>query len=136
MSHDEIARIGDGEWIADEVRRLGRSAWGRCRFEPGPEETFHLVIYDEEDRELTYMPLHQSHSSAQVLDWIMQVASKQWATDDVIADFVRAIKETIHPQSNLCSGGTERPDSAGIEHRLKIRASAMRLRDIELEGKQ
>jgi hypothetical protein len=44
-------------------------------------------------------------TSAQVLDWIMQVAGKTWATDTVLAGLVRAFDDLLYPQANLCSSG-------------------------------
>lgn len=49
--------------------------------------------------------LEQCTTSAEVLDWIAQVASKDWATDEVVAGLVRAINDLLAPQENLCSGG-------------------------------
>jgi hypothetical protein len=44
-------------------------------------------------------------SSAEVLDWIMQIAGKTWGSDDVIAGLVRALDGLLYPQANLCSSG-------------------------------
>lgn len=49
--------------------------------------------------------LEECLDSAEVLDWIMQVAQKSWATDAVIAGLVRGLAECLDPQANLCSGG-------------------------------
>jgi hypothetical protein len=49
--------------------------------------------------------LERFTSSAEMLDMIMQVAMKTWATDDVLAGLVRALSDTIDPQACLCSGG-------------------------------
>lgn len=49
--------------------------------------------------------LEQCTSSAEVLDWIVQVASKNGATDTVVAGLVRAINDVVSPQENLCSHG-------------------------------
>jgi hypothetical protein len=47
-------------------------------------------------------------SSAKVLDIIMQVGGKAWATDQCLAGLVHALDEILYPQSNLCSGGTDK----------------------------
>lgn len=49
--------------------------------------------------------LEQCTTSTEVLDWIAQIATKQWATNEVIAGLVRAINDVLAPQANLCSGG-------------------------------
>ena len=47
-------------------------------------------------------------SSAQVLDMIMQVAGKKWATDKCVAGLVRALDDLLQPQAHLCSGGSDK----------------------------
>ena len=47
----------------------------------------------------------RAQSSGRMLDIIMQVANKGWATDACIAGLVRALNEIINPQAHLCSGG-------------------------------
>jgi hypothetical protein len=47
-------------------------------------------------------------SSAKVLDIIMQVSGKTWATDKCIAGLVHAIDDILYPQSNLCSAGSDK----------------------------
>lgn len=49
--------------------------------------------------------LDDCHTSAQVLDWICQVAGKTWADDAILAGLVRAIDDVLYPAENLCSGG-------------------------------
>ncbi len=51
--------------------------------------------------------LKQCTTSAEVLDWIMQVEEKRWATDQVLAEFVREIRRILNPQATLCSWGKE-----------------------------
>ena len=45
------------------------------------------------------------NTSAQMLDWIMQVAGKQWVTNEILGDLVHALNDIFKPQSNLCSHG-------------------------------
>ena len=67
--------------------------------------------------ELTYQPfadapayaypvdLERFTTSAEVLDMIIQMAEKTWATDEVLAGLVRAINDLLRPQATICSGG-------------------------------
>jgi hypothetical protein len=52
-----------------------------------------------------HIDLERFTSSAEMLDMIMQVAGKAWATDEVLAGLVRALSDTIDPQACLCSSG-------------------------------
>src|SRR5215212_604242 len=51
------------------------------------------------------VPGHECTSSAHVLNWIMQVSKKTWATDSCLAGFVRAMDDIVDPQATLCGGG-------------------------------
>jgi hypothetical protein len=45
--------------------------------------------------------LYEARDNAQMLDWIMQIEDKSWATDAIVAGLVRAFKEVLQPQSYL-----------------------------------
>ena len=47
-------------------------------------------------------------SSAQVLDWIFQMAGKSWVASQDLGDLVHALEDLIDPQANLCSFGTDK----------------------------
>lgn len=47
-------------------------------------------------------------SSAEVLDWICQIAGKTWGTPHVIGNLVRAFDALLDPQASLCSWGLDR----------------------------
>ena len=47
-------------------------------------------------------------TSGEMLDFIMQIARKSWATDEVLANLVRALNDIIEPQAYLCSGGSQK----------------------------
>ena len=53
--------------------------------------------------------LEECGTSAEILDWIFQVAGKSWATDKTIADLIRALEDLIDPQATICSWGVDRP---------------------------
>jgi hypothetical protein len=47
-------------------------------------------------------------TSAAVLDILMQVDQKTWATAPCVAGLVHALNDILHPQANLCSGGSNK----------------------------
>ena len=73
--------------------------WGPWKYE---EETLVLTIGRYE------VDLEKMESSAQMLDRIMQVSTKQWATDAVVAGLIHALNDCFDPQRNFCSFGIER----------------------------
>jgi hypothetical protein len=78
--------------------------WGPWRFDSS------RVVLDchDGDRWIYEVDLEHCRTSAEVLDWIMQVAGKNWATDAVLAGLVRALDEILDPQASLCGMGMER----------------------------
>jgi hypothetical protein len=77
--------------------------------------------------------LEEIHSSAEMLDWIMQIIYAAWATTDCIADLCRAFYEIFDPQASLCGwGGNGRIDDV-VKHVEKIYADRQAsLADVEL----
>ena len=47
-------------------------------------------------------------NSAAMLDWIFQIEMKTWATDENVRNLLRAFRDTIDPQANLCSFGGDK----------------------------
>lgn len=75
------------------------------------ESTLRLIIYKEEagkGQKRYAVDLKECTTSANVLDWTMQVPKHNWATDKTIASLVRALQQYLDPQMNLCSGGIEK----------------------------
>ena len=67
-----------------------------------------LYLEDARGRELYWIDLARCQTSAQVLDWIVQVSHKLWATDPVLAGLVRALDQHLDLQASMCSFGLER----------------------------
>jgi hypothetical protein len=59
-------------------------------------------------------------TSAEMLDVIMQIEGKSWATDACVAGLVRALNDLIDPQARLCSGGNSKTLTPA-EIRRKVR---------------
>jgi hypothetical protein len=51
--------------------------------------------------------LDECNTSAGALDWIAQVAGKTWATNDDLANLVRALDDILDFQASLCGQGNE-----------------------------
>src|SRR5262249_11814634 len=94
--------------------------------------------YDPERLVVTYrvttsyvyeVDLEQCTTSAEMLDWIFQVAKKTWARGEVVRDLVKILNKLLRPQGTLCSFGVESgPLPAGDATRDLI--------DNHIEGKE
>jgi hypothetical protein len=99
--------------------RLWHGDWGPWRLDPETRVLYPVWPYRYE------VDLDACTTSAEVLDWIIQVAQKGWAsaehggngpehnpdgwTDDaILAGLVRALDDVLHPQANLCSFGASK----------------------------
>lgn len=72
--------------------------WGNWEYNA---ETF--VLWNEKT---SYeVDLERCSTSAEMLDWIFQVAGKAWATADELGHLVEALDDTLHPQGTLCGFG-------------------------------
>lgn len=87
---------------ADRERRAqARSKrWGSWRLVPG-----NLTL---ENDNTYYVDLEDMRTSAEILDWIFQVRDKPWATPEVMADLLRALRDILDPQATLCSFGSSK----------------------------
>src|SRR5688572_15832951 len=67
------------------------------------DSTMRVLAYFNERGHWQYeIDLERCTTSAQVLDWIFQIAEKTWATDRVLAALLHALNAILHPQSTLC----------------------------------
>jgi len=67
--------------------------WGPWTHDP---ERAVLDLQDDEGRRLYEVDVEDARrSSAEALDWIVQVAGKTWATDRIVAGLVRALDDLI-----------------------------------------
>lgn len=78
----------------------------------------------EHAREDYPVNLTNCNTSAEVLDWIVQVAGKGWADDATLAGLVRAFRDVLHPQANLCSMGQAKTLSTSRLNELITEAAA------------
>jgi hypothetical protein len=73
--------------------------WGNWRYNAKLLTLTHVAEHYE-------IRLDECSTSAQMLDWIFQLATKTWMTSEDIGDLIHALKDIINPQANLCSFGT------------------------------
>lgn len=77
--------------------------WGPWRLDP------HLCVLYPSDPYRYEIDLETCTSSAKVLDWICQIATKDWAGDDAtLAGLVRALADVLNPQATLCGSGIDK----------------------------
>lgn len=78
---------------------VGSRSWGPWRLDRRTRVLYPVEPYRYE------VDLDRCRTSAEVLDWICQVAGKGWADDATLAGLVRALDDVLYPQANLCSSG-------------------------------
>jgi hypothetical protein len=64
-----------------------------------------LDLYDDRECWLYEVDLERCGSAAAVLDWIMQVSGKAWATAEIRSGLVEALDDLLDPQTRLCAWG-------------------------------
>ena len=74
-------------------------------------------LYDREMRDFVLMVpspnveywynINRCTTSAQILDHIVQIANKPWASDEIVAGFVHKVNEVLSLQNNMCGYGIE-----------------------------
>lgn len=78
-----------------------KKVYGNWTYKPSTQVLVHKhPTYEVDSEDMT--------TSAQCLDWIFQVHTKDWVSDSDIVDLLKAIQELVNPQANLCSYGIER----------------------------
>jgi hypothetical protein len=95
-----------------------RTEWGPWRLDADTYE-----LYTEAGGYRYGIDLETCVSSAEVLDWICQIADKTWGDDDgthdqIVSGLVDALIQLLHPQANLCSWGKSSRLSKGAIRRL------------------
>lgn len=102
---DRNAEVVWARDIAPEPR-FPPETWGPWRLNT---RTVELVYETSTHPRIRYaVDLERCRTSAEMLDWIMQVSGKLWADDAVLAGLVHALNGLLNPQGNLCPGGSSR----------------------------
>ena len=75
--------------------------------------------------------LERCLTSGEMLDWIMQVARKSWASHEMIGQLVEALNDLLNPQGTLCSFASQKAipaeDVGALVRRNEIETRAHRL---------
>jgi len=90
---EEVPPPADGDW------------WGPWRYNA---KTLVLEYYDEDGKFGYEVDLERSNSSAEVLDWIFQLDTKNWCGYECLGQLVQALGDLLDPQSNICAGGKDK----------------------------
>jgi hypothetical protein len=94
-----ITRASD---IEPAPRGERRAEWGPWHIDRGT-----YVLWTEAGGYRYEVDLERCLTSAEVLDWICQIARKQWDGDHAatVAGLVAALDDVLNPQAHLCSSG-------------------------------
>jgi hypothetical protein len=76
----------------------GKTFWGQWLLDKETLVLRHKKILYE-------IYLDECKSSAQILDWIIQISQKSWATNDDIGELVRALDDILNIQGHFCGSG-------------------------------
>lgn len=96
-----LKRVSDSDFRRMEQELLDRRAWGPWYLQTSNWVLFTEIPYHYE------IDLETITDSAQMLDWIFQIASKTWSTAEILGSLVQALQDIFHPQSYLCSWGKD-----------------------------
>lgn len=113
----------DGENIAEEILYKLRIAELRQIWDAVKKEKHFMQwgTWNLDARQLTLthategyeIDLEEIHSSADILDWIFQVLSKEWGDATTVYDLLSALEAILNPQSNYCSFGQDKSADGG-----------------------
>jgi hypothetical protein len=98
LTAEELIRDGDARRAAVLA---GRVSWGPWRYEPRIRTLTTTQPYPYE------IDLDTCTDSAHVLDWIAQVAGKNWKAE-IVGDLAIALNELLRLQATMCGAGRNR----------------------------
>ncbi len=94
-------RIEDIKPLSEYPEKPLPKKWGNWKFVPDGL-VLNLVV---RGRFLYEVDLERITDSAHMLDWIMQVRMKHWATNAIVGDLCSALMDLFRPQQTICGGG-------------------------------
>lgn len=102
---------------SDIPPQVPRHDWGPWRLRRNTRELY-LDSEAHVDCQHYTIQLDGLDRSAELLDFICQVAAKTWADADTVAGLVWALSDILDPQANICSWGKDRTISPADIRRL------------------
>ena len=87
---------------ADEIDPTKPHTHGPWTYDP------ERLVVTHRDTPSYEIDLEQMTTSAEVLDWIVQLNGKVWITAEDMGHFVELLDRLLYLQGRYCSGGTER----------------------------
>ena len=87
-------------WLRNRASRTEWGCWRYCLNRTLECRDGHGYLYE--------IDLDRCRTSAEVLDWIMQVNAKTWATAGIMKDLLDALHDLLDPQGTMCSFGASR----------------------------
>jgi hypothetical protein len=79
------------------------------KYGPWELDTEDLILAHGEDY---WIDLQRISTSAEMLDWICQLAQKSWVTPTALGYLVLAFEDIFDPQANLCGSGKSKTINA------------------------
>lgn len=98
-----------------ELRGAHRNEWGPWKLDPELYTLTHTGTDYEIDLEICTSP-------AEVLDWIIQIADKQWADALTVSGLVQAFNTILEPQAFLCLSTRAIASATGQSQRTVVKA--------------
>jgi hypothetical protein len=95
------------------IDRKLRRRWGVWWFEPSN----YTLRHEDGGYEID---LEECNDSAEVLDWIVQVAGKGWCKPEDLGNLVLALDDLLYLQKNFCPDGKAQPRLSKAELRRLI----------------
>ena len=87
--------------------------WGKWKL----DRDRRVIYYD--GRHDFWFSLGQMNNSAEVLDWIVELHEKSWATPEDIGNLVAALDDIFDLQNNICG--------CGVDHRFNAKEHVAKL---------
>jgi len=94
--------------IAEEQNKIRQEERKNNTYGLWKLDTDRLVLdYSVKGRQIYEIDLERCNNAAQILDWIVQLSHKTWATPQVIYDFISALDRILgyRLQGRVCPGG-------------------------------
>jgi len=104
MMNDKKNPLGTFVLSKKRFKAKLKTSWGRWHLNTDILSLEHSVIDYGVD-------LRRCNSSAEILDWIIQISQKTWASNADIGNLVRALDDIFDIQGHFCGNGRDKENS-------------------------